>query len=167
MKHLIDKSIIVRVDSVNITGTLKAEYPGCIVLTNPKKDSPEENNDTVIPRNKISMWVCDSKDNATVSEPVATPEPVAVVPKAVVQKTALCVLACQNKNIKCVGVRMTVNKFKEDITKADYELFMQPCSSRQPSCKCGNLGELQEIEPKLLAALLKDVLIGDYPRKKS
>jgi len=160
MKHLLGKEIVVRANGVNIKGKLTADNPDSIILTTEKEG--EGSSDTVIVKEKISMWICKSADNTVKDASLKA----ATLAGAQMKRVPLCIMACQNKAIGCTGVRCTINKFKNDVLKTDYELFMRPCPARQQLCRCGIVGELHEIEPKLLVTMLKDMVMGDYPAKK-
>ena len=162
MKHLIGKEIAVRANGVNIKGKLTADNPDTIILTTEKEGVGS--NDVVIVKEKISMWICSSADNTVKDASLKAAMPSAGA--QTMKRVPLSILACQNKAIGCTGVRCTIKKFKSEVLKTDYELFMRPCPCRQTLCRCGVVGELHEIEPKLLVTLMKDMVMGDYPEKK-
>lgn len=73
------------------------------------------------------------------------------------------VLSCRNKVTACPGVQFIQQG--EGVRPADFETFMGPCPCRADTCDFGTKGELRTVDGKVLGAMFKDVLFGDYPEE--
>ena len=74
----------------------------------------------------------------------------------------LQVLACANPLIRCSGVRYINTK-----NDGNYDIFMNECPFKCDTCKRGNLGEWGALPRKLVAEIIGDMILGDYPEKIS
>ena len=74
------------------------------------------------------------------------------------------VLYCDNKTLGCPGVQYIQEG--PGFNPADLEVFMSPCECRVDGCRCGTKGELRTVKGDTLRRMFKDILFGDYPKKK-
>ena len=73
---------------------------------------------------------------------------------------ALHILACQNTEKHCSGVRHVISGRPGE---SDYENFMSPCPVREGGCEKGCLGELSQVSEKVLFDMFEGTVFGDYP----
>ena len=70
------------------------------------------------------------------------------------------VLACQNTEKHCSGVRHVISGKPGE---SDYEDFMNPCPAREGGCEKGCLGELSQVSERVLFDMFEGTVFGDYP----
>ena len=136
MKDFLGKQVKIRVDGVMIAGTVVQDLKDRVIIKG------SDNSFTRVIKGHISMFT--SSDMGSEYVPVY-------------------VLACQNKDIQCVGVRYMK---AGDITDKDYEAFMRDCPCRSTTCKFGNIGELYNLPSKAIASMIDRTIFGDYPEAK-
>lgn len=152
MKEFVGKIIAIRFDGQNLKGKMVADYPERIVIA---QENLRDKNTLVTSINKAAISAFTVPDARPMAEIEKTAGYASNVP--------LTVLACQNKGIKCPGVRFVANKFDKDIKQEDYASFMNPCPMKQNTCKCGIIGNISQLQPKSQVALFSGLILGDYP----
>ena len=76
----------------------------------------------------------------------------------------LFVLACENRRMKCPGVRFVkVGK----VRKSDFDVLVEGCPSSSKDCKFDCLGDIFELSGRELEGLLGGTIFGDYPEAPS
>jgi len=73
------------------------------------------------------------------------------------------VYGCRNPGLNCPGVKALTVDRKPGQT--DVRLMMEDCPKVCDSCKARVYGELDELPPKVLAAMLDGTIYGDYPEE--
>ena len=153
MKELMGKEIAICAEGQMLRGKMIADFPDRIVLGSEKDGITMVSN---IMKSKISSFTL--KEDKTLKELEETGMLVSQIP--------LTVLACNNKQMSCPGVRFISNKTEKDLKKTDFELFMNQCPKKNKSCVCGVMGNISQIDSKTMVNMFSGLVIGDYPEAK-
>jgi len=138
MKEFIGKEVIFRLDGLaeSVKGTVVADKKDRVLVRG------SDGKVARIPKSKIVIFTPVSED----------------------EYIPIHVMACENKDIRCLGVRCM--KVGNTPMETDYEAFMKPCPMRQESCRKGNLGDLRGQSSAKLADMMGGTIYGEYPKKK-